>query len=89
MGEYTSPEGIEPIGKNKELGKILVDIDRMAQSLAEPFQRPDLSNFTLMVSIVGVSNGGIVKKLYKNLGLKKLILEYFLLQLLKRLDDNC
>ena len=60
-----SPEGVEPIGKNKELGKLLVDVDGLVQSLAEPFQRPNLSNFTLIISVVGVPNAGIVKNKIK------------------------
>jgi hypothetical protein len=59
-GEYASPNGVEPIGKNKDLGNFLQDIDEMAKSLAEPFERPNLSMFGLMVSIVGVPNAGII-----------------------------
>ncbi|XP_073391205.1 uncharacterized protein [Physcomitrium patens] len=57
-GDYANAEGIEPIGKNKELGKFLVDIDCMAESLAEPFKRPDLSKSSLMISVVGVPHAG-------------------------------
>lgn len=63
-GDYANAEGIEPIGKNKELGKFLVDIDCMAESLAEPFKRPDLSKSSLMISVVGVPHAGILALLY-------------------------
>lgn len=57
-GEYASPEGVEPIKKNKELGQFLVDIEELADSLQPPFERPDLSKFTLMLSVVGVPYAG-------------------------------
>lgn len=53
--EYRSPEGMEPIGKNKQLGQFLVNVDELADSLAEPFARPDLKKFTLKLSVVGGS----------------------------------
>ena len=53
--EYRSPEGVEPIGKNKQLGQFLVHLDELADSLAEPFARPDLTKFTLKLSVVGGS----------------------------------
>jgi len=55
------------------LGKFLVDIGELAQSLATPFQQPDLSKFSPMISIVGVPYAGIIKK-FINFELKIILL---------------